>query len=291
MTRLAVLLFAAAALPGQGLPSSKQAEIEKLITQEMSRQSIPGLSVAVGVGGEMSWSNGYGFSDLENFVPAKAATVYRLGSISKPITAVAVLQLFEAGKIDLDAPLQRYVPSFPQKPWPLTIRQLLGHLGGIRHYENLEEVNSTRHYSDLAAPLRIFENDPLVAEPGTKFHYTTYGYVLLGAAVESASSMRYMEYLRQRIFVPAGMERMRADHVYALIPNRARGYAISGSGQVQNCNLADTSNKIPGGGLSSTAEDLVKFAIAMRKHTLLRHSTDEMMYSPQKLRDGRVSNC
>ncbi len=291
MYRLVVVLSAAAALLAQGLPPARQADIERLITQEMSRQSIPGISVAVAAGGgDIVWSNGYGFSDLENYVPAKAATVYRLGSISKPITAVAVLELWEAGKLDLDAPIQRYVPSFPKKEWPVSARQLLAHLGGVRHYENLEEINSTRHYTDLAAPLKIFQDDPLVAEPGTKFNYTTFGYVLLGAAVEGASSMRYMEYLRQRIFAPAGMDHMRADHVYAIIPNRARGYSMSGSGQIQNCNLADTSNKIPGGGLSSTADDLVRFVLALRKHTLLKHSTDEMMFSPQKLKDGRVSN-
>jgi CubicO group peptidase (beta-lactamase class C family) len=200
------------------------------------------------------------------------------------------MQLYEAGKLDLEAPVQRYVPSFPRKPWPITVRQLLGHLGGIRHYASPDEVNSTRYFPDLLAPLRLFQNDPLVAEPGTGFHYTTYGYVLLGAAVEAASAQRFMDYLRQRVFAPAGMDRIRQDHVFAVIPNRARGYTLGPSGQLQNCALADTSNKVPGGGLVSTVEDLARFATAMRKGVLLRPHTVDMMFTPQRLKDGKPTD-
>ena len=288
--RTTTLLLAALPLVAQGLPPARQQEIEKLITQEMTRQSIPAVSVAVAAGGEVLWTAGYGMADVENFVPARASTVYRTGSVAKPMTAVAVMQLVEAGKIDLDAPIHRYLPTFPHKPWPITIRQLLGHLGGIRHYSSVEEMNSTRHYRDLDSALRIFQDDPLLAEPGTRYTYSTFGYVLLGAAVEHASGMRYVDYLRQRIFQPAGMERTRQDHLYAIIPNRARGYAMNSNGQLQNCSLADTSNKIPGGGLVSTAEDLVRFALALRKGSLVKSSTVEQMFQPQRLKDGRVSN-
>ena len=236
MILVRVCLLAVSALyslSAQGLlPPARQQEIEKLVAQEMSRQNLPGLSIAVAVNGELAWSAGYGLADLENFVPAKALTMYRLASVSKPITAVAVMQLSEAGKIDLDHSIRRYVPTFPAKPWTITVRQLLGHLGGIRHYENSEEINSTRHYPDMLSPLKIFQNDPLVAEPGTRFHYSTYGYVLLGEAVESAAGQRYLDYVRSRVFVPAGMERIRQDHVFAVIPHRARGYVINSGGQL-----------------------------------------------------------
>ena len=173
MIRVRVCLLAVSALSSlsaQGLlPPARQQEIEKLVAQEMSRQNMPGLSIAVAVNGELTWSAGYGLADLENLVPAKALTMYRLASVSKPITAVAVMQLSEAGKIDLDHSIRRYVPTFPAKPWTITVRQLLGHLGGIRHYENSEEINSTRHYPDMLSPLKIFQNDPLVAEPGDAF--------------------------------------------------------------------------------------------------------------------------
>jgi CubicO group peptidase (beta-lactamase class C family) len=280
----AAMSASASYLGAQALPAARQQEIEKLVAMEMSRQNIPGLSVAVAVGGELVWSAGYGFADLENFVPAKAQTMYRLASISKPITAVAVMQLSEAGKIDLDQSVRRYVPSFPAKPWTITVRHLLGHLGGIRGYED-DELNSTRYYGDMLTPLKIFQNDPLVAEPGTKFNYTSYGYQLLGAAVEAASGQRYQDYLRNKIFAPAGIERIRQDHTFALIPNRARGYVM----QVQNCSLADTSNKVAGGGLIGNVEELVRFASAVRAGRLLKPASVEAMFTTQRLPENKIS--
>lgn len=283
-----LLVWAAIPLVCQqpGLPGAQIEQIEKAITQAMARGNIPGLSVAVAVEGQLRFSNGYGLADVENSVPAKATTVYRLASISKPVTAVAAMQLAEKGKLDLDAPVRRFVPSFPEKPWPITPRQLLGHLGGIRHYNNRAEVNSTLHYDNVLDPLGIFQNDPLVAEPGTKYSYTTYGYVLLGAIVKRASGSPFVEYIRENIFKPAGMDRIQADDVYAIIPNRARGYRISPEGKLENCALADTSNKIPGGGLNSSAADLVKFALAVRDGVLLKPESVEQMFTPQKLRSG-----
>jgi CubicO group peptidase (beta-lactamase class C family) len=276
----------AAAQERSGLPPAVLEKIERLITEEMARQRIPGLSVAVATDFEVRWSNGYGFSDLENFVPAKASTVYRLASISKPITAVAALQLAEKGRLDLDAPIRKYVPGFPEKKWPVTARLLLGHLGGVRHYKG-DEIASTRRYESLTDALAIFQADPLLHEPGTKYVYTTYGFNLLGAAVEGASGMRFMDYLRERIFQPAGMEHIRDDDAYTLIPNRAQGYRKTAAGELQNSILADVSNKIPGGGLCSTAEDLARFAVAVQKGTLLARESAELMFTRQKTRDGR----
>ena len=193
MIRICLVVWLACLPVAAQLAPARQQEIEKLVSQEMARQNMPGISVAVAMGGELVWSAGYGLADLENFVPAKALTMYRLASVSKPITAVAAMQLSEAGKLDLDQSIRRYVPGFPVKPWTITARHLLGHLGGIRHYENGEEINSTRHYPDMLSPLKIFQNDPLVAEPGARFHYSSYGYVLLGAAIEAAAGQRYLE--------------------------------------------------------------------------------------------------
>lgn len=283
---LASRVFAAAG----GLPPGRQQDIEKYIAAEMSRHQIPGISVSVALAGELVWNSGFGLADVENYVPAKALTVYRTASVAKVMTAVAVLQLVEAGKLDLDAAVQRYVPSFPVKPWPITVRQLLCHQSGLRHYQNQQEIDSTRHFTDTAAALKAFANDQLVGEPGTIVRYSTYAYVLLGAIIEAVSSMRYMQYLRERVFAPAGMERTRQDHHYSLVPNRARGYSLSASGNLQNCALADTSNKVPGGGLLSTTEDLVRFALAFRRGALLRQAYVDMMMLPSRLHDGRKTN-
>ena len=287
---LIVLLLAwipAAAQTTATLPSDKIEKIEKALTAAMSRQNIPGLSVAVVTDQKLRWLNGYGLADLENFIPAKAATVYRLGSISKTITAVAVMQLVERGKLDLDAPIQKYCPAFPQKQWPVTARQLLGHLAGVRHYKNDAEFLSTRHYNSVVEGLDMFKDDALLHEPGTKYQYTTHGYAILGCAVEGASGMKFADYVRENIFTPAGMSRMRVDDVFAIIPNRAQGYFKIPNGELRNSTLADTSYKIPGGGFCSTVEDLARFAIAVQTGKLVKKETLDQMWTRQKTRDGK----
>jgi len=287
---LALLSVSAQAQQAAGLPADKLEKIEKAITAQMSRQGIPGLSVAVVVDHKLRWSNGYGLADVENFVPSKAMTAYRLGSISKPITAAAVMQLVERGKLDLDAPIQKYCPAFPAKQWPVTARLLLGHLSGVRHYNSAAEVASTRHYNSVVEGLDMFKNDPLLFEPGTKYTYTTHGYAVLGCAVEGASGMSFPDYVRENVFKPAAMDRIRVDNVADIIPNRAQGYVKTQSGELRNSGLADTSYKIPGGGFISTVEDLAKFAIAMQTARLVKKETLNQMWTSLKTRDGKETS-
>jgi serine beta-lactamase-like protein LACTB len=260
--------------------------MESAINVAMHRYGMPGLSAAVAASGSVSLSAGYGMSDLENAVPATASTVYRLASVSKPLTATAVLQLAAKGKLDLDAPVQRYVPAYPEKQWPLTCRQLLCHQGGVRQWTD-EEFHNTRHYASLTEALELFKNDPLVFEPGTRTLYTSLGYNLLGAAVESASGQDFLDYMRENVFTPAGMETTGLDDVFTLIPHRAQGYQKAAGGELLNSALSDTSNRVPGGGLVGTAEDLARFVLALHSGALLKKDTREQMFVRQRTRDGR----
>jgi serine beta-lactamase-like protein LACTB, mitochondrial len=260
--------------------------IEAAISSTMSAERIPGLSVAVVTRSELRFAAGFGQADIENAVPATAETVYRLASVSKPITAVAALQLAEQGKLDLDAPVQKYVPSFPQKPWPVTTRALLGHLSGIRHYAD-GEFESTHHYNTLADALPIFQDDPLAQEPGAKYLYSTYGYTLAGVVIEAAAGTTFADYVKKSIFDPAGMATARVDDVFEIIPHRSHGYQKGPGGTLQNAGLADTSYKIPGGGLCATAPDLVRFAVAVWDGTLLKPQTRREMFTSLKTRDGK----
>jgi serine beta-lactamase-like protein LACTB len=261
--------------------------VEKDITAFMSQEQAPSVSVAIVKDGKLAWTGAYGFSDLENSVPAKTSTMYRLASISKPITATAVMQLAEAGKLDLDAPIQKYCPAFPEKQWPITARELLGHLAGVRHYKHPDEWKSTMHYESVTESLDFFKADPLDFEPGTKYQYSTFAFSILGCAVEGASGMKFINYLQEKVFRPAGMEHIQADDAFAIIPNRARGYRKTEKGEVVNTVLADTSNKIPGGGMISTATDLADFAIATMHAKLASPATLEKMWTPQSMRDGK----
>ena len=294
--RIAFLFFAflstaASALAQASLSSAQISTIEKAITTFMSQHHAPSVSVAIVKDGNLAWTGAYGFSDLENSVPAKTSTMYRLASISKQITATAVMQLADAGKLDLDVPVQKYCSAFPEKQWPITARELLGHLGGVRHYRHPEESWSTTHYASVTEALDFFKAEPLDFEPGTKYQYSTFGFSILGCAVEGASGMKFMDYVQQKVFIPAGMKHIQADDTFAIIPNRARGYHTTEKDEVVNSYLADTSNKIPGGGLISTATDLADFAIATMRGTLVSQPTLEKMWTLQTMRDGKKTNA
>lgn len=274
--------------PSPALPAPKAQAVETAINVAIHRYGIPGLSAAVAATGGVRLSAGYGMADVENAVPAAAATVYRLASVSKPITATAVMQLAARGKLDLDAPIQRYVPAYADKQWPVTCRQLLCHQGGVRQWTD-EEFHSTRHYATLAESLDFFKNDPLVFEPGTRTLYTSLGYNLLGVAVENASGQGYVDYLRENVFTPAGMETAGIDDVFALIPHRAQGYQKTPGGELFNSSLSDTSNRVPGGGLAATAEDVARFALALHSGALLTKEAREQMFARQRTRDGKLT--
>jgi CubicO group peptidase (beta-lactamase class C family) len=230
-------------------------------------------------------------ADLENFAPATSSTLFRLGSISKPITAVAILQLTERGKLDLDAPVQKYCPAFPKKEWPITTHELLGHLGGIRHYnpDGKGDVpeDSARHFASMEESLQIFAGDPLVAKPGVKFNYSTYGYTLLGCVLEGASSKKYVDYVKENVFRPAGMEQAQSDDFFAVIPHRTRWYHKDKAGLVHNAGVLDSSYKIPGGGLISSADDMAQFEAAILADKLLQRATRDLMWTSQKTADGK----
>ena len=211
----------------------------------------PAISVAVWDGQGPIWTRAWGKADLENDVPATPRTVFRLASISKPFTAVAVLRLVEMGKLNLDLPVQKYLPKYPKKKWPITVRELLCHQSGIRH-NRATDYDNTRHFPSPTASLEIFAKDPLLFEPGAKTFYSTFGYVLLGAIIEAVSGKSYADFVRDEVLAPAGIETMRPDDVFAIIPHRASGYRLRQDGVLENCSLVDTSHKTPGGGWLGT---------------------------------------
>jgi CubicO group peptidase (beta-lactamase class C family) len=260
--------------------------IEELVIGAMSTDSIPGLTISVAVGGKPVLSRAFGLQDVENVVPARNQTVFRLASVSKPISAVLALRLAQAGRLDLDAPVQRYVPAFPARHGLITSRLLLAHLSGIRHYRNYGEINSKTSYASLTHAMGIFQDDPLVAPPGSRFAYTTFGYTLLGAVLEAACGAGFKTCLKQWVLAPAGLDRIAVDEVHTLIPNRSRGYGKDRSGHIINTDLLDTSNRVPGGGLAGTASELVRFALAVRDGSLLEPEMRDAMWRSQRQADG-----
>jgi CubicO group peptidase (beta-lactamase class C family) len=284
---LAVILVAIGPPAGAQTASQQAPAINRLVTSYVSDHHVPGLSVAVVDRGRVILIQGYGLADVENSVPATADTVYRIASISKSITATAAMKLVEAGKLDLDVPIQRYCPGFPKKPWPITTRELLSHQSGIRDYRNEEETVNTKHYSSIKEALTQFANHPLEFEPGTKMQYTSYGYIVLGCVIEGASGTSYDRCMHQAIFEPAQMPSTRLDDVFAIIPHRARGYRITASAELQNSLFVDVSNKPPGSGINSSARDMGNFVAALYSARLVPKAVLDRMFTPATTRDKK----
>lgn len=258
------------------------------IAKEWLARGIPGVSVAVAVDGRIVYSEGFGYADLEQRAPVWPTTKFRIASDSKPLTAAGLMLLVERGKIDLDAPVQMYVPTFPDKGVKITPRLLAGHLAGIRHYQG-DEFLISKHYDSVLEGLKIFQDDPLVSPPGKEFHYSSYGFNLLSGAMQSASGEDFLSYMRENVFVPLGLRHTTADQVNSIIDQRARPYRKAKDKPVQNAPSVDNSYKWAGGGFLSTSEDLVKFGSALLRPGFLKPESLRLLFTSQKTTEGKES--
>ena len=265
---------------------NKVRQFENYLIDYVTNKRVPSISAGVLKDGKIVWLGVKGKIDLENNVFANISSVYRIASVSKPITAVAVMQLYERGLIDLDKDVRTYLPSFPAKKWKFTIRQILSHTSGIRGYKE-GEFDSKIFYPSTSEALKVFEYDTLDFEPGTKFEYSTLAYSLLAAVIESVTKTSFKEYLTKNIFEPAEMRNTYVDEQREIIPDRAKGYEKNFFREFINAPLADLSLKVAGGGLLSTSHDLLLFAKSLLDGKLIKHSTLALMTTPHKLKNGR----
>jgi CubicO group peptidase (beta-lactamase class C family) len=204
------------------------------------------------------------------------------------MTATAVLQLVESGKIDLEAPLQRYLPDYPTSDkGTIRIHHLLTHTSSMRHYVGSEN-RPTTHYPNLTEALKVFWNRPLVAAPGERFLYSTYGYTVLGAVIEAVTGRSYGEHMRTSVFEPAGMAHTRPEDRSREEPQRSALYLRDSAGGTIPDLETDLSIKIPGGGLVSTAADLVRFGVAFIDGRLVSRETVERMLEVPEAKWQRV---
>jgi len=254
---------------------------------ERLAQRIPGFQIAVAVDGRLVWSASFGYADLEHQAPVTAETRFRIGSVSKPLTADAVVRLVDAHRLDLDAPVQRYVPSFPDKGAPITTRLLAGHLAGIRHYRD-DEFLLNRHFATVTEGLAIFKDDSLLSSPGTRFSYSTYGWNLISAVVEGAAGQDFLTYMQRHVFGPLRMAHTAADKGDSVIPGRTRFYQRDSiSGEYRIAPAVDNSYKWAGGGFLSTAEDLVRFGSAHVAPGYLPAASLDLLFTSQRTRAGQ----
>jgi serine beta-lactamase-like protein LACTB len=258
------------------------ARVRPLVPKMKRAFAAPGMSIAIAADGKLVWSESCGFADVAERRPVTRTTQFRIGSVSKPLTAALVARLAQDGRLDVDADVREYVSDFPRDRPRLTLGQLGGHLGGIRHYQGSEALNR-RHYTSVTDSLSIFINDPLVAPPGESYHYSSYGFNLLGAAAEAASGMSYSEALGGRVLQPL---RMNATAVGDATRARTRFYEVTSARRAVSAPRVDLSDRYPAGGVLSTAEDLVRFGIGITDPAFMTPASQTLLFTTQRTRAG-----
>jgi CubicO group peptidase (beta-lactamase class C family) len=256
----------------------------------LSDQNLPGISVAVGAGGNIVWAEGFGWASLERRVPVAPDTRFRIGTASTVLTSAAVGLLMEKGRLKLDDEIQTSVPAFPRKQWPVTLRQLMGHLAGIRNDGGDEGPLLSASCERPVDALQHFADRPLLFEPGTQYRDSSYGWILVSAALEAAADEPFLSFMRKQIFEPLGMDDTRADSATESIADRATPYfprfAADPRYGPDPMRPIDYSCYAGSSVFLSTPSDLVRFGMAIDSGTLLQPATVQWLQTPQRLPSG-----
>jgi serine beta-lactamase-like protein LACTB len=268
-------------------------QARQIVRTSMSENNLAGLSVAVGIDGEIVWTEGFGFEDIENGSRVTPSHRFRTGTASIVFTSVAIGLLLDEDRLKLDDEIQHYVPEFPTKQWPVTVRQVMGHVAGMKGEDPDDGVLTSSHCERPADAVALFAKEPLLSQPGTEYRDSTFGWVLLSAVVEAAADTPFVTFLNERIFRPLGMldtfkesvtnpppdatsynPRFAANPVYGLRPLPKFDYS---------CHAGSN-------GFLSTPSDLVRFGMAINRGRLLRLQTVQMLQTPQRLASGEQTS-
>jgi CubicO group peptidase (beta-lactamase class C family) len=266
-------------------------------------QNLPGLSVAVGVDGDIVWAEGFGWANVDNQIPVAPDTGFRVADASKALTSAAVGLLLEKNALHLDEEIQVHVPEFPKKPWPVTLRQLMAQVAGVRTDHGGEApLSNTRSGDGNPAPrcdrivdgLRLdnFAERELLFEPGTRYRPSSYGWILVSAAVEAAANQPFFDFMRAQVFEPLGMRDTRIDVATEATPARATFY-FPRFGLTRDTRYGpkparqgDYSCYAGAAAFLSTPSDLVRFGIGIQRGKRLKPDTVQLLQTPHRLASG-----
>lgn len=290
----------------QGKEVSLPERLESLVNDRLEATRCPGLSVAVASHNQIVFSAALGKADIEQDVPLTTASVQRLASVSKPITGTIIMDLVEQGKLSLDASVRQYLPELPAFYQSVTLRELLSHQSGVRGYADEENVLfSTVRYATSRDALKVMMTYPLAFTPGTKVEYSSLAFTVLGAASESVTGRSFQQ-LSMDFFSKHGIRGFALDDPYAIVPRRVHGYLVDRTlnlqfndgrvagrdylkgttGEITNAHYYDISNRYPAGGFDASAEDLLRFMIAVDSGKILKPDTVDAMWTAQRTSDG-----
>lgn len=259
-------------------------EVDRYVRAQLAERHIPGAAIAVVKNGRVVKTEGYGLASVEFSAPVTKETVFEIGSVSKQITAAAIMLLVEKGKINLDEKISKYLPATPDAWKNVSVRNLLTHTSGIKSYTGLSGFELTKRLSRDEF-IKALAAQPLEFETGSRYIYSNSGYNLLGFIIETVSGESYWDFTRERIFKPLGMNSTADRDPKYIIPNRASGYEWQNNALVgRDYDLTDV---FSAGAIVSTVEDLVKWEAALRGDALLKKESKTQMWTPVTLNDGK----
>lgn len=267
-------------------------KVEEWLYSTYEETYRPSISIAVGIHGELVWAGAIGYSDIEKEVQATTSTAYPIGSISKAMTATALMKLHEDGTLDIDRVFHHYVKDFPAKKYEFTLKQLACHQSGIRSYQGgigiLGEMFNQKEYPTTRDAASLVEEDELLFEPGTNYRYSAFGYTLLSLAMENAARSSFETLMKESLFNPLSMKSTHFDVENRDLPNRAKEYILAKK-KLFRTPSSNVSYKYAGGGMLSTPTDLVSIGNALLFDQYLKPETKEILWQPVHFKTGKNS--
>lgn len=269
--------------------TEKTAIAKTIAHQFLEKEKIPGMAISVAIKGELIWSEGFGYSNIISKSKVDpTVTQFRLASISKPITAIGLGILVDRGILDYNESVHTYLPNFPKKKYDFTIKQIGGHIGGIRHYNGNEFILNKK--MSITEGIAIFKDDPLLHEPGTKYQYSTYGWNLISEIMQQASKIPFNNFMIDDLFTPLKMNSTRLDVSDEEMPNRTQFYRKTNADKIILGPNVSNEHKVAGGGFVSTSEDIIRFGNEIIHPTVISKKNLIELLKAQKTTDGKSTD-
>ena len=255
---------------------------ERIVNKLIRKKKVPGIAITVTKSKEIVWQKGYGYADIKAKTPVDPKkTIFRIASVSKPLSATVLAKMVEEKQIDLDASLYNYVPYFPRKKYDFNIRQLGGHLAGIRTYKGREFFNKKK--LSIREGVALFENDSLLFEPGTAYAYNSYDWVLISLAIQEITKEPFEKTLKEKVLEPLELKNTFPDLNDNTIANKASFYSRRGKRRFRQAAKVDNYFKLAGGGYLSTSEDVAKLGNTYLDKSFIDEKVASQFINSQKI--------
>lgn len=286
---IAFSLFANLTFAQQRDDKQLTAEFDKMLSGQF-KTNEPGVTVLVARKGQIIYKKAFGMANLEYNIPMQVDNIFRIGSITKQFTAVAILQLMEQGKLNLQDEITKFIRDYPVHGHKITIEHLLTHTSGIQSYTDMKDFEE-KMTLDLkpSEVIAYFKNQPMKFAPGTQFQYNNSGYFLLGYIIEKVSGKPYQQYVEDNFFKPLGMSNSLYGSDSKIVKNRAGAYDKDSTGVI-NAPFMSMTQPYAAGSIQSTVEDLFKWHQAVHSYKMVKKESLDKAFTKYKLTVGRETD-